>query len=142
MALSVRVVDYYYLRIRDEPGKAYDLLAALATQEINLLAFSAVPYGEHEVELTIFPDQRDAFVRLAEKSGWALTGPQHACMIQGDDRLGALAEVQKELIRAGVSIYASTGVTDGAGHYGYVIYFRESDHLAASRALAALECLR
>jgi hypothetical protein len=142
MALSVRLVDYYYLRIRDEPGKAYDLLAALATEEINMLAFSAVPYGDHEVELTIFPDQRDAFVRLADKSGLTLTGPQHACMIQGDDHLGALAEIQRELLKAGVSIYASTGVTDGAGHYGYVIYFKESDHLAASRAIQALDCLR
>jgi len=142
MSLAVRVVDYYYLRIRDDPRKAYDLLAMLASEEINLLAFSAVPYGDHEVELTIFPDRSEAFVRLGEKSGWSLIGPQHACIIQGDDRLGALAEIQKELADAGVSIYASTGITDGAGHYGYVIYFKEGDHLAASRAVEALKCLR
>jgi hypothetical protein len=142
MELSVRILDYYYFRIRDEPGKAYQLLAKLAREEINLLAFNAVPYRNNEVELTIFPDRADSFVRLAEKSGWPLTGPQHACMIQGDDHLGALAEIQKELIEAGVSIYASTGVTDGAGHYAYLIYFKEGDHLAASRALEALNCLR
>jgi hypothetical protein len=142
MALAVRIMDYFYLRIRDEPGKAYELLAALANEEINLLAFSAVPYGDHGVELTVFPDRSESFVRLAEKSGWPLTPPQHACMIQGDDHLGALAEIQKELVDAGVSIYASTGVTDAAGHYAYVIYFKEGDHLAAARAVEALKCLR
>ena len=142
MALSVRIMDYFYMRIRDEPQKAYDLLAKLASEEINLLAFSAVPYGDHGVELTIFPDRSESFLRLARQSGWALTGPQHACVIQGDDRLGALAEIQKDLVDAGVNIYASTGVTDGAGHYGYLIYFKEGDHLAASRALEALKCLR
>jgi len=45
MSLVVRIMDYYYLRIRDEPGKAYQLLATLATEEINLVAFSAVPYS-------------------------------------------------------------------------------------------------
>jgi len=142
MALTVRIMDYFYLRITDGPLKAYDLLAKLASEEISLLAFSAIPYGEHGVELTIFPDQRDVFVRFAGKSRWALTGPQHACVIQGDDRLGALAEIQKELIDAGVNIYASSGITDGAGRYGYVIYFKEGDHLAASRAVEALKCLR
>ncbi|HUA86168.1 MAG TPA: hypothetical protein VMB85_20065 [Bryobacteraceae bacterium] len=142
MALAVRILDYYYLRIRDEPGKAYELLAQLAKEEINLLAFSAVPYGDHGMELTLFPDRSEAFLRLAKKSGWPLTPPQHACMIQGDDYLGAIGEIQKELLAAGVSIYASTGITDGVGRYAYVIYFKEGDHLAAARAVDALQCLR
>ena len=37
-----------------------------------------------------------------------------------------------------VGIYASSGVTDGAGHFGYVIYFRETDYPEAARALAAV----
>jgi hypothetical protein len=35
-----------------------------------------------------------------------------------------------------VNIYASTGVTDGEGRYGYVIYVKEEDHQLAARALA------
>ena len=76
-------------------------------------------------------------MRAAEKSGWALVGPQHACLIQGDDRLGALAEIERKLIDAGVSIYASSGVTDGTGRFGYVIYFKEGDHQRAANALAS-----
>lgn len=137
MALSVRTMEYFYTRVEDEPGKAYELLTKLASEDINLLAFSAVPYGPNHVELTIFPDQPENLVHVAKLLGWTLTGPQHACLIQGDDRLGALAEIQKKLVDAGVKIYASSGVTDGKGHFGYVIYFREGDHLAAAKALAA-----
>ena len=137
MPLTVRTMEYFYTRVQDEPGKAYELLAKLASEEINLLAFSAVPYGPNHVELTIFPEQPENFVRVAEILGRTLTGPQHACLIQGDDRLGALADVQKKLVDAGVKIYASSGVTDGKGHFGYVIYFREGDHLAAAKALGA-----
>jgi hypothetical protein len=57
-------------------------------------------------------------------------------LVQGDDHLGALAEIHRRLLDIGVSIYASTGVTDGEGHYGYVIYVKEEDHQAAARALA------
>ena len=137
MSLSVRTVEYFYTRIEDEPGRAYELLAKLASEEINLLAFSAVPFGANHVELTIFPDRPETLLHAAGKLGWTLTGPQHACLIQGDDQLGALARIQKKLYDAGVKIYASSGVTDGTGHYGYVIYFREGDHLAAAKALAS-----
>jgi len=136
MTFSVRSVEYFYTRVEDEPGRAYGLLANLESEYINLLAFSAVPYGPNHVELTIFPDRSEDFERVARKLGWVLTGPQHACLIQGDDHLGALAEIHKRLRDANVNIYASTGVTDGEGRYGYVIYVKEEDHQAAARALA------
>jgi hypothetical protein len=136
MKFSVRSVEYFYTRVEDEPGRAYGLLAKLASEDINLLAFSAVPYGPNHVELTIFPDRSEDFQRVAQKLGWVLTGPQHACLIQGDDNLGALAEIHKRLRDANVSIYASTGVTDGDGRYGYVIYVKEEDHQSAAKALA------
>jgi hypothetical protein len=136
MTFSVRTVEYFYTRVEEQPSRGYDFLARLASEEINLLAFSAVPIGPNHVELTIFPDRSDELQRVAEKLGWTLIGPQHACLVQGDDHLGALAEIHRRLLDTGVSIYASTGVTDGEGHYGYVIYVKEEDHQAAARALA------
>jgi hypothetical protein len=137
VALSVRNVEYFYVRIHYAPDKAYEILAQLASEEVNLLAFSAVPFGPNHVELTIFPDRTEAFIRLAEKLGWKMTGPLHALLVQGDDHLGTLAEVQRLLLEAGVRIYASSGVTSGAGRYGYVVYFKEEDHRVAAKALGA-----
>jgi len=134
MALTVRTAEYYYLRIANDQAKAYELLARLATDAVNLLAFSAVPYGS-TLELTLFPDKPESLVSAAVKEGWNLTGPQHAILIQGDDHLGATADIHRCLNSAGVQIYASSGLTDGHGHFGYVIYFREGDYREAVRAL-------
>lgn len=136
MAISVRAVEYFYTRILNEPSQAYELLAQLASEDINVLAFSAVPFGPNHVELTIFPDDAGKFKALAARSRWAVTGPQHALLIQGDDHLGALADIQKKLQEANVRTYASTGVTDSHGHYGYVIYTKEGDHVRAEQALS------
>ena len=133
MSISVRAVEYFYTRLEDDPAKSYGVLAELASEDVNLLAFSAVPFGPNHVELTIFPEHIANFEALAGKLGWSLTGPQHAILIQGDDRLGELAEIHKKLRVAGVRVYASTGVTDGRGRYGYVIYTKESDHLLAAK---------
>ena len=64
-ALSVRTLEYFYIRVEDDPGRAYELLAKLASEEVNLLAFSAVPYGDKRVELTIFPDRTESLLRAA-----------------------------------------------------------------------------
>jgi hypothetical protein len=138
MALTVRNAEYFYIRIEDSPQKSYELLAHLASAEVNLLAFSAVPFGPNHLELTIFPDRSDTFVALAGKLGWVVAGPQHAFLVQGDDNLGALADIQRMLLEAGIEIYASSGVTDGSGRYGYVIYFKEEDNERATRALEAV----
>jgi hypothetical protein len=142
MALTIRTAEYFYARVASDPAKTYELLALLSGGEINLLAFSAVPFGTQYVELTLFPDRSADLVQTAVRLGWDLTGPHHAVLIQGDDRLGALADIHKCLSEAGVQIYASSGVTDGTGRYGYVIYFREDDHVEATRALARVALRR
>ncbi len=138
MALTVRNAEYFYIRIEDSRERAYELLARLALEEVSLLAFSAVPFGPNYVELTIFPDRSDRFIQLAKELGWPVMGPQHAFLVQGDDHLGALADIQRMLLEADIEIYASSGVTDGSGRFGYVIYFREADHARAARALGAV----
>jgi hypothetical protein len=138
MSLTVRTVEYFYARVENDPARAYEFLARLAVEDVNLLAFSAVPFGLNHVELTLFPDRRDSLLHAAAKLGWSLTGPQHAVLIQGDDHLGATADIHRCLREAGVGIYASSGVTDGVGRFGYVIYFRETDYQDAARALAAV----
>jgi hypothetical protein len=138
MSLTVRSVEYFYVQIHNGHDKAYALLAQLASEEVNLLAFSAVPFGPNRVELTIFPDQSETFIQLSEKLGWKVTGPMHALLVQGDDQLGTLAQIQRMLLDAGISIYASSGVTDGGGRYGYVIYVKEEDHQRAATALGVV----
>ena len=135
MALTVRKAEYFYTRVRDTPEHAYGLLAQLASEEVDLLAFSAIPFGPNYIEFTLFPRTGENLRRAAKKFDWSLTGPQHAFLIQGDDHLGALAGLHQKLADASVNVYASSGVTDGRGRYGYVIYVKEQDFELAADAL-------
>jgi hypothetical protein len=57
-------------------------------------------------------------------------------LVQGDDDLGALAAIHLKIFEANVNIYSASGVTDGSGSFGYVIYVKPEDY---DRAAAALE---
>ncbi len=56
-----------------------------------------------------------------------LEGPHHALLVRGDDELGSLAGIHQRLYEADINVYASSGVTDGSGSYGYLIYVKEDD---------------
>jgi hypothetical protein len=135
MAFCVRRVDYFYTTVADQPGKAYELLKTLADLGINLLAFAAVPIGPLYTQLTLFPQDRGKLVREAQSAGLVLDGPHPALMVEGDDELGAVAELHMKLAGASVNVYASTGVADGKGSFGYVLYVRPEEFERASVAL-------
>ncbi len=135
MAYRVRRAEFFNTTIPDEPGEGLKLLNLLAERGINLLAFTAVPVGPDRVQLTIFPDDVSRLVTEAGRAGLRLDGPYAALLVQGDDALGALAGVHARLAAARVNVYASSGVADGRGGYGYVIYVRGEDFDAALKAL-------
>jgi hypothetical protein len=135
MAYTIRRVEYFHSTVVDQPGEAYRVLSALAGLGVNLLAFTAVPVGPDRTQLTLFPAEPSKMASEAEKAKMMLDGPHSALLLQGDDELGALVEVHEKLYRAKVNVYASTGVSDGQGKYGYVIYVREEDCKRAAKAL-------
>lgn len=135
MAFTIRRVDYFYAWVEDQPGEAYRLLSLLADVGVNLLAFTAIPVGPMRTQLTIFPEETPKMSDAAGKAGVALDGPHRALLVQGDDRLGVLAEVHAKLFQAGVNVSASSGVTDGRGCYGYIIYIRPEQFEKAAAAL-------
>lgn len=135
MAVKVKPVEYFYAIVEDKPGEAYKLLKQLASAEINLLAFNAIPLGMEKTELVLFPEETGRLARAAERVGLMLRGPHRAFLIQGDDELGALVELHRKLADARVNVLSSSGVTDGSGGYGYIVYVRSEDFDAAARAL-------
>ena len=127
MSFQIRPIDYYYTLVEDRPGAACGLLSRLASEEVNLLAFNIVPFGPDQTQLTLFPEHVEGLASMAEKTGLVITGPQRALIVQGDDRLGALVDLHRKLADAGINIFASNGVNDGGGSYGYVIHLRQQD---------------
>ena len=136
MAFMIRRVEYYYASVRDELGAAYRVLSQLAELGVNLLAFTAMPSGPSLAQFALFPDDPNSLIAQARAAGLPLDGPYHALLVQGDDELGALAKVHEQLVEAGVDIFASSGVTDSRGAFGYLIYVREDQFEKAAVALA------
>lgn len=136
MGAEIHRVKYFYCNVKDRPGEAYRMLSELAAGKVNLYAFTAVPVGPDSVQLTIFPKDVEDLARLAHRAGFTLDGPQNALLVQGDDELGALVEVHRKLADARINVYASTGVTDGKGGYGYLIFVKPGEFRDAARALA------
>ena len=135
MATNIRRVDYFHTPVRDEPGEAHQLLTLLAELGVNMLAFTAVPIGPISTQMTLFPSDTMDLLDAAQKEALILDGPHPALLVQGDDQMGALADIHAKLAEANVNVYASSGVTDGKGSYGYVVYVRPEQCDRATTAL-------
>jgi len=135
MTATIRGVDYYYVTVKDQPGEAARFLTHLAEARVHLLAFSAFPIGPGVVQFALFPESLEGLERTAARNGFAVVGPQRAFLIQGEDHLGALLDIHRKLQEAAINVYASSGVTDGRGGFGYIIYLRPEDQPRAAGAL-------
>ena len=136
MAFSIRKIDYFRATVKDEPGEGSALLSALASEGVNLIAFNAVPLGAMKTELTLFPDSSAALTRAAAAIRIHLDGPQRAILVQGDDKLGAFAEVHRIIAQAGLNVIASSGLADSRHTFGYIIHLRQAEIDTAAQVLA------
>lgn len=135
MAYAVRRATYFYVTVKDEIGEGYRFLSRLARLGVNLMAFTAIPIGPTRTQFALFPENEGHLRKSAGEAGIALDGPYHALLVQGDDELGALASVHQTLFESGVDVYASTGVADGKGNYGYVMYVQPDQFERAVQVL-------
>ncbi|MFH1681279.1 MAG: hypothetical protein ABIH26_11640 [Candidatus Eisenbacteria bacterium] len=135
MQTRVRRIDYFHATVKDRPGEAFEILSRLRASGVNLLAFSAVPCGLGNTQLVLFPEDSNNLARAAADSDLVLIGPHRAFLIQGDDKLGAISDIHRRLFEASVNVYASNGVTDGRGGYGYIFYVKPEEYETAAHAL-------
>jgi hypothetical protein len=73
--------------------------------------------------------------KAAQDANISLVGPKKAFLIQGTDQIGALYDFHLKLSNAGINIYASNGVVDGTGRFGFVIWVDPGDYEDAAKAL-------
>jgi predicted amino acid-binding ACT domain protein len=66
-----------------------------------------------------------------------LSEAKRAFLIQGDDRVGAVADITATLEEANINITAATATGAGAGRYGMILWVAPSDYERAAAALSA-----
>ena len=134
MADTIRRVDYFYIQVANRPGEGARALATLQQEGVNLLAFSGFPQGRR-TQLDFVPEDPGTFRRVAHKAGWKLVGPKRAFLLQGQDRVGAVAEVVRQLGDAKINIVALDAVCAGAGRYGVILWVGPRDFVRAGKLL-------
>jgi hypothetical protein len=133
MAESVRLVDYFYVTVPNKAGEGARLLDALRREGVNLLAFSAFP-ERRKSQADFIPEDSAAFRRAAKKAKWKVTGPKKVFLLQGDDRVGLLAEVVGALAGAKINITALDAISVH-GRYGALLWVAPMDLKKAQKAI-------
>ena len=133
MAETIQVVEYFYTEAPDKPGEAARALAQLKEAGVNLLAFSGFPKGRRS-QLDFIPADPAAFKAAAKKNKWKLVGPTKGFLVQGEDRVGAMAELLAKLAGAKINVTATDAVCAGAYRYGVILWVKPRDVKRAAKA--------
>jgi hypothetical protein len=137
MADTVRSVDYYYVTVPDTPGEGQRILSALKDSGVNLLAFLGFPLDGGRSQLDLVPEDPESLRDAAEQAGVSLSEAKRAFLIQGDDRVGAVADAMTTLGEANVNVTAAAAVGAGSGRYGMILWVAAADYERAADALGA-----
>lgn len=134
MTDTITRVDYFYIETPNKPGEAARALSTLRGAGINLLAFTGFPKGRRS-QLDFIPVDPAAFVGVAKKAGWKPSAKKSGFLIQGEDRIGAVADVLNKLAAAKINVTAIDAVCAGAGRYGAILWVKPPDLKRAAKAL-------
>jgi prephenate dehydratase len=121
----------------DRPGEGARLLAALKASGVNLLALSGFPAGRKS-QFDLVPEDAAALRAAAKKLKLALGARKHCFVIQGDDRVGALADTLQKLADAKINVTAIQAVTAGMGRYGAIFWVKPRDVARTAKRLGAV----
>jgi hypothetical protein len=133
---TVRVADYFYLEVPQRAGEGARVLGQLRDAGVNLLAVSGFPSGRR-AQIDLVPDNAAAFRAAARKAGWKTTGPKKVFLIDGEDRVGVMADVMSRLAGAGINVISSQAVCAGAGRFGAILWVAPADVRRAAKVLGA-----
>ncbi len=136
MAETTRLVDYFHVETPNRPGEAANVLARIKAEGVNLLAFSGFPRGRRS-QLDFIPADSEAFKKAARRAGVKFSLRKTGFLIQGDERVGALADVLGKLAAATINVTAVDAVCAGGDSYGAILWVKPPDVRRAAKALGA-----
>jgi hypothetical protein len=136
MADTIRLVEYFYMMAPNKPGEGARALNTLKEAGVNLLAFSGFPQGRR-AQLDFIPADPAAFKQAAKKAKWKVVGPKRGFLVQGDDRVGAVAELLERTAAAKVNVTAIDAVCVADGRYGAIFWVASKDVKKTAAVLRA-----
>jgi hypothetical protein len=136
MADTIRLVEYFYITAPNKAGEGARALNTLKNAGINLLAFSGFPQGRR-AQLDFIPADPAAFKQATKTAKWKVVGPKRGFLVQGDDRVGAVAELLERLGAAKINGSAIDALCVADGRYGAIFWVAPKDVKKAAALLGA-----
>jgi prephenate dehydratase len=133
---TIRKLDYFAIQVADKPGEGARILQGLKANGVNLVALTGFPAGRKS-QVDLIPEDSAALKGAAKQMKLALGAKKTCFVIQGDDRVGALAETMQKLADARINVTAIDAVTAGMGRYGAIFWVKPRDVAKAAKLLGA-----
>jgi hypothetical protein len=137
MATTIRKADYFKLAVPNKPGQAARLLSLLKEEGVNLLAISGFPRAGR-AQIDFIPEDAALFKKAMKRAKIAVGEKKTVFLVQGDDRIGAIAEVAELLAKADINITALDAVADGTGRFGALLWVKPAHVAKAAKVLSSL----
>lgn len=81
------------------------------------------------------PEEPERFAAVAKYNKWKVQGPKVCFLVQGDERVGAVADVLGRLVDAKINVTAADAVNAGKGRFAVLIFVKPGSVKKASAAL-------
>jgi hypothetical protein len=135
MAETIRRVEYHYVTVPDKPGAGAGVLSALRDGGVNLLAYLGFPAGRGKSQIDLVPEDPAALKQAAKAARLKLSRAKRAFLVEGDDRIGVVADLTQRLAAAKVNITAACATAAGSGRYGMILWVRPASYAKAAKTL-------
>jgi len=132
---DVQRIEYYYTVVSDRPGAGAKVLNALKAARVNLIAYNGFPTTKGRAQLVFVPSNERAFLAAARKAGIKLVGPKTTFLIQGDDQIGAVADIVSKFGRARLNVVAMNAIAAGKRRYGAILWVKSRNVAKAAKIL-------
>jgi prephenate dehydratase len=103
---------------------------------VNLLAFTGFPAGRR-AQLDFIPAETASFKTAARKLRMKVGPRKTVFLVEGDDRVGAIAELCDRIAAAGINMTAMDAVSAGNGRYAAMFWVDPRDVNKTAKALGA-----
>jgi len=136
MSNTLRKVDYFYVMMPNRAGQGAKIMAALAKEGVNLLAFSGFPSGG-KTQLDLMPENGTKFRKAAKRLGFKVSKRKTGFLYHADDRVGAMTGILAKLAAAKINVTAIDAVGSGKGRFGAIFWVKPNAVAKAAKALGA-----
>lgn len=133
---TIRKTDYFSMEVPNKIGEGARLLGALRDAGVNLLGFTGFPTGRR-AQVDFIPEDTASFKAAARKLGMKVGPRKSVFLVQGDDRVGAIAEIVDKIAGAGINMTAMDAVATGGGRYAAMFWVAPRDANKVAKALGA-----